>query len=57
MASNNNFPVSFRTQDWASMVIEQWGPLWRAPDIAYEFKNDRKFESTDQYTSGIYKRT
>ncbi len=49
--------VSYRVIDWQSMVIEQWGSEWSIPDICYEFQNDRKFESTDQYTSGIYRRT
>ena len=49
-------PVSTRVIDYRQMVIEMWGPQWNMNDIAYEFKNDRTFESTDRYTSGIYRR-
>lgn len=51
----NGLPVSFRTYNWLSMVMERWGPEFNKPDIAYEMSNGREFESTDQGTTGFYK--
>lgn len=39
------------------MVLKAWGKEWAKPEIVYEFSNNRKFESTDLTTSGIYKKT
>jgi len=41
--------------DW-TLFLEAWGEQWTIPDTAYEMSSGRKFDSTDQYTSGIYKR-
>jgi hypothetical protein len=38
------------------MVIRQWGEKWRQPDNAYKMSNGTKFDSTDQYLTGIYSR-
>ena len=46
--------VSYRSYSWEGLVISEWGPQWNMPDIAYEMRNGRKFESTDKYHVGIY---
>ena len=51
----NGRPVSSRTYNWLSMVMEKWGAEFNKPDIAYELSNGRTFESTDQGTTGFYK--
>ncbi len=40
---NKNEPV-FRTIDMSAEAKKIWGAKWNAPEIAYEFSNDRKFE-------------
>lgn len=37
-------------------IKKQWGAEWSRPDVAYEFSNGRKFDSTDSSESGIYSR-
>lgn len=53
----NGFPVTTRTINWKQLVVTEWGEQWAKPDTAYEMSNGRKFDSTDQYTTGIYRRT
>ena len=48
--------VTTTIKSWEQQVVKAWGPEYRKPDIAYEFSNGRKFDSTDQYSTGIYKR-
>ena len=48
------YPVSYRVFSWAEMAIVAWGEEWGKNDIAYEFSNGVKKESTDRYTTGIY---
>lgn len=50
------YKVSSRTDSWEQRVIKEWGSEYRKPDIAYEFSNGRKFDCTDQYNTGIYRR-
>jgi len=49
--------VTTRSINWRSLVLEQWGDQWTVPDTAYQMGNGAKFESTDQYNTGIYRRT
>lgn len=51
---NLGFPVTTRTYNWGDEVRRQWGAEWARPDVAYEMSNDRKFDSTDRYATGIY---
>lgn len=53
----NGFPVTTRTYSWGDEVRRQWGAEWSRPDIGYEMSNGRKFDSTDAYATGIYRRT
>lgn len=46
--------VTTRILDWAALVKRAWGPEWGEPDIAYQFSNDRKFNSSDGSEGGIY---
>ena len=45
-------PVT-REYNFLSLVLAA-DPDHYKPDVAYEFSNGRKFESTDQTDSGIY---
>ena len=54
---NLGYKVSYRTLSWMELVIREWGTEWGRPDTAYEWSNGRRFDCTDQYTSGIYTRT
>ena len=47
-------PPTMRVIDWKSLVVKAWGDKWLKPETAYEWSNGRKFESSDQSTSGIY---
>jgi hypothetical protein len=49
-------PVVSTTKSWEQMVIRAWGSEYRKPDVAYEFSNGRKFDSTDMYETGVYRR-
>lgn len=53
----NGSKVVSRTFDWRSMVVSQWGEEWNRPDTAYVWSEGRRFDCTDQYTSGIYRRS
>jgi hypothetical protein len=44
----------FRTLSWLEMVLKAWGPEYSKPDIAYEFSNGEKKESTDYNGSTLY---
>lgn len=52
------YPVTTRTYSLEELVIREWGSEFRAPDHGiYTFNSGlRKFDSTDQYTTGIYNR-
>ena len=52
--SNLGQKVSTRNYDWRTMVIAEWGEEWAKNDIAYEFSNGEKRQSTDKYNTGIY---
>lgn len=54
---SNGSKVTTRTLDWTQMVLQQWGAEWNKPDTAYIFNDGRRFDCTDQYTSGIYRRS
>jgi hypothetical protein len=50
-------PVSTRQFNLLELVSEKWGGEFRAPDRnVYVFSNGRGFNSSDQGTTGIYKR-
>lgn len=49
--------VTYRTISWEELVVREWGSEWGRPDVAYEFSNGRKADSTDQYKQGIYNPT
>ncbi len=51
-------PVTTRTFSLEELVARSWGSEFRAPDHGiYTFNNGaRRFDSTDQYTTGIYRR-
>jgi len=34
---------TFRTIDMSAEARKMWGAKWNAPELAYEFSNDRKF--------------
>lgn len=47
--------VSFRTFSWLEMVTRSWGSAYREPDHGiYQFSDGRRFDSTDQYKTGLY---
>ena len=50
----NTDPPTQRVIDFKSLVVKAFGDQWLKPETAYEFSNGRKFESSDQSTSGIY---
>lgn len=51
------YPVSYRQFSWLEMVERAWGGEWGQPiHGVYEFSNGRRFDSTDQYESGIYRK-
>ena len=50
----NTDPPTQRVIDFKSLVVKAFGDQWLNPETAYEFSNGRKFESSDQSTSGIY---
>ena len=53
--NNLGYKVTSRQIPILDLVVRAWGPEWRAPDHgAYEFSNGRKFDSTDQYNTGLY---
>ena len=47
-------PPTQRIVDLKTLVVKAWGDDWLKPDVVYVFSNGRKFESSDQSTSGIY---
>lgn len=51
------YPVTTRNFSWEEMVIQEWGEEWNKPDTAYVFSNGVKKDCTDQYQSGIYRRS
>ncbi len=50
-------PVTTRVLNWAAEVRKAWGDEYQKPDVAYEFSNGRKFESSDRGTTGFYRRS
>lgn len=50
-------PVTYRSFSWLEMAQRAWGAEFRQPDHGiYQFSDGRKFDSTDMYTTGIYRR-
>ena len=49
--------VTTRTINWRQQVLQMWGDQWTVPDVVYRMSDGSKKESTDQYQTGIYKRT
>tara|TARA_R110000868_G_scaffold51592_2_gene163222 strand:- start:1822 stop:2034 length:213 start_codon:yes stop_codon:yes gene_type:complete len=48
-------PVTWRTYNFRDMAMRSWGSEFNAPDHGvYEFSGGRKFDSTDQGSTGIY---
>ena len=52
---NLGYKVTYRVLSWRELAVREWGAEWGRPDICYEFSNGRTAESTDAYTSGIYR--
>lgn len=51
------FPVSYRQWSWLQLAERAWGSEYRQPDHGiYQFSNGRRFDSTDMYQTGIYRR-
>ena len=52
------FPkVSFRSFSWLEMAERAWGSEYRQPDKGiYAMSDGRRFDSTDMYQTGIYRR-
>lgn len=51
----NGKPVSFGTVNLAQIIRQLWGPQYYRPDTGYEFSNGRRFDASDQGTSGVYR--
>ncbi len=50
-------PVTTRTTNWRDLAVRAWGDEWAAPDHnTYQFSNNRGFDSTDQGSTGFYKK-
>lgn len=46
--------VTYRTFSWEMLCAKAWGPAFKQPDHGiYDF-DGRRFDSTDQYRSGVY---
>lgn len=52
-------PVTTRQYNLTEMVIREWGSEFKAPDHGvYQFDGGaRRFDSTDQGTTGIYRKS
>jgi hypothetical protein len=51
------FPVTVRNFSLAELVRREWGSEFSAPDHGiYQWSNGRRFDSTDQGTTGFYKK-
>lgn len=47
--------VTYRQWSWEMLCARAWGAAFRQPDHAiYQFSDGRRFDSTDQYRTGIY---
>ncbi len=55
MSQQNQYPVTTRTGNYKDLVVKAHGKDWKKPETVYQFSNGRKFESTDQYETGIYR--
>ena len=56
-ADNLGYQVTTRNYSWLSFVTVAWGDEFHQPDHGiYQFSNGRKFDSTDQYSTGVYKK-
>jgi hypothetical protein len=50
-------PVTTTDRSWMDLAERAWGSEWNAPDHGvYMFSNGRRFDSTDQGTTGFYTR-
>jgi hypothetical protein len=55
--NNLGYPVTSRSFQFRSFAVLAWGDEWDQPDHdIYTFPFDRDFDSTDQYTTGVYSR-
>lgn len=49
-------PVTYRQFSWLEMAERAWGSAYRQPDHGiYQFSDGRRFDSTDMYSTGIYR--
>jgi len=56
-ANDLGYDVTARDYSWLSFCTISWGDEFHQPDHGiYEFSNGRKFDSTDQYTTGVYRK-
>lgn len=51
--NDNEQRVKTRELSWKDLVQKAWGKDWNKNEVVYEF-GERKFESTDKTSSGIY---
>lgn len=55
--NNLGYQVTSRDFNFKSFAVLAWGDEWGQPDHdIYQWPYDRDFDSTDQYTTGIYSR-
>jgi hypothetical protein len=55
--NNLGYQVTSRSFNFKSFAVLSWGDEWGQPDHnIYEMPYDRGFDSTDQYTTGLYGR-
>lgn len=54
--ANTPPPVKVTSYSFADLVRKAEGDDANKPDVAYQFSNNRKFDSTDKTDSGIYER-
>ncbi len=52
----NSKPVTTRILNWGAEVRKAWGDEYQKPDVAYEWSNGKKHESTDRTENGFYRR-
>lgn len=56
---SNNAPTT-RLLNWRELVMKAWGQEYNVPETAYEFhvgkESVRRFQSTDNQQTGVYKR-
>jgi hypothetical protein len=49
--------VTVRTVNYKDLVQKAAGKDWKKPEVVYQFSGGRKFESTDDKETGIYRQS